>query len=30
MVECRDGVAAKMIPDQIAEAQRIAREWKPK
>jgi hypothetical protein len=26
----RDIVAAKMTPDQIAEAQRLAREWKPK
>jgi TPR repeat protein len=26
----RDLVAAKMTPDQIAEAQRLAREWKPK
>jgi TPR repeat protein len=25
----RDAVAAKMTPDQIAEAQRLAREWKP-
>ena len=25
----RDRVAAKMTPDQIAEAQRLAREWKP-
>jgi hypothetical protein len=25
----RDEVAAKMTPDQIAEAQRLAREWKP-
>jgi uncharacterized protein len=25
----RDEVAAKMTPDQIAEAQRMAREWKP-
>lgn len=25
----RDGVAAKMTPDQIAEAQRLASEWKP-
>jgi hypothetical protein len=25
----RDEVAAKMTPDQIAEAQRSAREWKP-
>ena len=26
----RDQLAAKMTPDQIAEAQRLAREWKPK
>ncbi len=26
----RDEVAVKMTPDQIAEAQRLAREWKPK
>ena len=26
----RDRVAAKMTPDQIAKAQRMAREWKPK
>jgi hypothetical protein len=26
----RDEVAAKMTPQQIAEAQRLAREWKPK
>jgi hypothetical protein len=25
----RDVVAAKMRPDQIAEAHRLAREWKP-
>ena len=25
----RDNVAAQMTPDQIAEAQRLAREWKP-
>jgi hypothetical protein len=25
----RDKVAAKMTPDQIAEAQKMAREWKP-
>ena len=25
----RDRVAAKMTPAQIAEAQRLAREWKP-
>jgi hypothetical protein len=23
----RDGIAAKMTPDQVAEAQRMAREW---
>jgi uncharacterized protein len=28
-VENRDKVAAHMTPDQIAEAQRLAREWKP-
>ena len=28
-VENRDKVAAKMKPEQIAEAQRMAREWKP-
>ena len=27
--EMRDEVATKMTPDQIAEAQRMAREWKP-
>ncbi len=26
----RDDVASKMTPEQIAEAQRMAREWKPK
>jgi hypothetical protein len=26
----RDEVAAKMTPEQVAEAQRLAREWKPK
>lgn len=26
----RDGVAKQMTPDQIAEAERLAREWKPK
>jgi TPR repeat protein len=25
----RDGIARKMTPQQIAEAQRMAREWKP-
>jgi len=29
-VENRDRIAAKMTPTQIAEAQRLAREWKPK
>ena len=28
-VEFRDKLAEKMTPDQIAEAQRLAREWKP-
>jgi uncharacterized protein len=28
-VKYRDLVAAKMTPEQIAEAQRLAREWKP-
>ena len=28
--EVRDSVAASMTRDQIAEAQRLAREWKPK
>jgi TPR repeat protein len=28
--EGRDSVAAKMTPAQIAEAQKLAREWKPK
>jgi TPR repeat protein len=27
--EARDKVAAKMTADQIAEAQKLAREWKP-
>jgi hypothetical protein len=27
--KARDELAAKMTPDQIAEAQRLAREWKP-
>jgi uncharacterized protein len=26
----RDELAAKMTPDQIAEAQRLARKWEPK
>ncbi len=29
-VESRDKAAKLMTPDQIAEAQRLAREWKPK
>jgi hypothetical protein len=29
-VKSRDLVANQMTPDQIAEAQRLAREWKPK
>jgi len=29
-VEKRDVIATKMTPQQIAEAQRLAREWKPK
>ena len=29
-VKNRDTVAAKMTPEQIAEAQRLASEWKPK
>ena len=29
-VNGRDALAAKMTPAQIAEAQRLAREWKPK
>ncbi len=29
-VENRDNVSAKMTPAQIAEVQRLAREWKPK
>ena len=29
-VKNRDRVAAKMTPAQIAEAQKLAREWKPK
>jgi hypothetical protein len=28
--KARDEVAGKMTPGQIAEAQRLAREWKPK
>jgi hypothetical protein len=28
--KARDQLAAQMTPDQIAEAQRLAREWKPK
>jgi uncharacterized protein len=29
-IKRRDEVAAKMTPDQIAEAQKMARAWKPK
>jgi hypothetical protein len=29
-VKNRDIVASKMTPAQLAEAQRLAREWKPK
>jgi uncharacterized protein len=29
-VQGRDMVAAKMAPAQLAEAQKLAREWKPK
>jgi hypothetical protein len=29
-VKNRDIVAGKMTPGQVAEAQRLAREWKPK
>ena len=29
-IKNRDVVAAKMTPTQIAEAQKLAREWKPK
>jgi TPR repeat protein len=29
-IKNRDAVANKMTPEQIAEAQRLAREWKPK
>jgi uncharacterized protein len=29
-IEARDFLASKMIPAQIAEAQKLAREWKPK
>jgi uncharacterized protein len=29
-VELRRGLAAQMTPAQIAEAQKLAREWKPK
>jgi hypothetical protein len=29
-IEARDFTASKMTPAQIAEAQRLAREWKPK
>ena len=30
VVTRREGVAAEMTPEQIAEAQRLTREWKPK
>ena len=30
LISYRDEVEAKMSPDQVAEAQRLAREWKPK
>ena len=30
VVRARDFAASKMTPAQIAEAQRLAREWKPK
>ena len=30
MAKRRDSVASKMTPEQISEAQRLAREWKPK
>ncbi len=30
LVSFRDDVEGKMTPEQIAEAQRLAREWKPK
>jgi hypothetical protein len=29
-VSARDQIAAKMTPAQVAEAQRFARDWKPK
>jgi hypothetical protein len=29
VAEIRDKLTAKMTPDQIAEAQRLTREWKP-
>jgi uncharacterized protein len=28
--EARDDIAARMTPAQIAEAQKLAREWRPK
>ena len=28
--EARDGLASRMTPDQVAAAQKLAREWKPK
>jgi hypothetical protein len=30
LIEMRDSVAAHLTPAQLAEAQRLAREWKPK
>jgi hypothetical protein len=30
IVEMRDSVAAHLTPQQLAEAQRLAHEWKPK
>jgi uncharacterized protein len=30
LIEMRDSVAAHLTPQQLAEAQRLAREWKPK
>jgi TPR repeat protein len=29
-IKARNSIASKMTPDQIAEAQKLAREWKPK
>ena len=30
VTEMRDSVAAHLRPEQVAESQRLAREWKPK